>query len=211
MESAKYGCFGRILSGSFHITLMISLKVDKMGIFKPFYPFFMQNVLYQKGRTFGISWQCFLIKSLYHGWSGATWMQFFQMMRILVETIQRQDLLIAWIMLTTNWIDAGYQGSRFTWCNNYEGAHCIRARLDRCLVNSAWSGAFPYWVVQHLSRALSDHAPFLVTYKESMNMEPRRLRTFFLHLTELNSIFRYRYCRFYVVRMGLRKTRLLSS
>lgn len=79
-------------------------------------------------------------------------------------------------MLTTNWIDAGYQGSRFTWCNNYEGAHCIRARLDRCLVNSAWSGAFPYWVVQHLSRALSDHAPFLVTYKESMNMEPRPFR-----------------------------------
>lgn len=31
-------------------------------------------------------------------------------------------------------------------------------------------------MVQHSSRTLSDHAPFLVTYKESMNMEPRPFR-----------------------------------
>lgn len=34
--------------------------------------------------------------------------------------------------------DAGFIGSRFTWCNKKEGPGCIRARLDRCLINSSW-------------------------------------------------------------------------
>lgn len=61
---------------------------------------------------------------------------------------------------TANLIDAGFQGSKYTWCNNQVGAACIRARLDRCFVSSNWAASFPYTVVQHLTRTLSDHAPF---------------------------------------------------
>lgn len=41
-----------------------------------------------------------------------------------------------------NLIDAGFLGSKWTWCNKQEEQACIRARLDRCLINSCWQVQF---------------------------------------------------------------------
>jgi len=67
---------------------------------------------------------------------------------------------------SANLMDAGFLGSQFTWSNNQEGQSCIRARLDRCFINSGWLAQFPHTVIQHLSRALSDHAPLLISYRD---------------------------------------------
>lgn len=70
-------------------------------------------------------------------------------------------------------MDSGYIGSFYTWSNNMEGSNCIRARLDRCLINSRWLVRFPHTTVQHLSRTLSDHAPLHLSWREQLTQEPR--------------------------------------
>lgn len=61
-------------------------------------------------------------------------------------------------------------------CNNQEGQSCIRARLDRCLINESWLPQYPFTVIQHLSRTLSDHAPLLISFRETVLKEPRPFR-----------------------------------
>lgn len=77
---------------------------------------------------------------------------------------------------SANLMDAGYLGSKYTWCNNQEGPSCIRARLDRCLVNSEWVAQFSSTTIQHLSITLSDHAPLQVSFRDIQSNEPRPFR-----------------------------------
>ena len=53
--------------------------------------------------------------------------------------------------------DAGFDGSPFTWTNG-----SLWQRLDRVLINEAWSDMFDFTRVSHLMRGRSDHAPLLV-------------------------------------------------
>lgn len=59
-------------------------------------------------------------------------------------------------------LEVGYTGSAFTWCNNQSGLARRWARLDRCLVNSAWAANFDVYVTVHLPSICSDHAPLLL-------------------------------------------------
>ncbi|XP_073154233.1 uncharacterized protein [Henckelia pumila] len=55
-------------------------------------------------------------------------------------------------------VDAGFEGSSFTWTNRN-----IWKRLDRVFVSVDWSDHFHSIRVEHLSRSVSDHCPLLVS------------------------------------------------
>nr|XP_027120471.1 uncharacterized protein LOC113737437 [Coffea arabica] len=69
--------------------------------------------------------------------------------------------------------DAGFSGSRFTWCNNRGGRAHIWKRLDRMLFNQV-AAALPFnFQVQHLGRDPSDHAPLLLSAITRLDNKPR--------------------------------------
>lgn len=59
-------------------------------------------------------------------------------------------------------LEVDYTSLDFTWYNNQSGLEHRWARLDRCLVNSAWTVNFDAYVINHLPRQFSDHAPLLL-------------------------------------------------
>ncbi|XP_073037090.1 uncharacterized protein [Primulina eburnea] len=61
-------------------------------------------------------------------------------------------------ILDSGLIDAGFEGSSFTWTNK-----TIWKRLDRVLVSVDWGDHFSSIRVEHLARTVSDHCPLLVT------------------------------------------------
>lgn len=64
-------------------------------------------------------------------------------------------------------IDPGFDGPRYTWEKNN-----LFERLDRMLVNEAWTTTFATTRVTHLPRICSDHGPLLM--RCSLTDEPRR-------------------------------------
>ncbi|XP_027171438.1 uncharacterized protein LOC113771005 [Coffea eugenioides] len=76
--------------------------------------------------------------------------------------------------------DAGFSGSRFTWCNNRQERARIWKRLDRVLINGAFTESAPSLAVTHLARHPSDHAPVLISLTSRMDNKPRAFR--FLNL-----------------------------
>lgn len=67
-------------------------------------------------------------------------------------------------------MDAGYEGSIFTWWNGQQEDRSIFARLDRCLYNVEWLNYFPSTKVVHLARQYSDHSPLLLSFYDSSSM-----------------------------------------
>ncbi|XP_073062068.1 uncharacterized protein [Primulina eburnea] len=61
-------------------------------------------------------------------------------------------------ILDSGLIDAGFEGSSFTWTNK-----TIWKRLDRVLVSIDWGDHFSSIRFEHLARTVSDHCPLLVT------------------------------------------------
>ncbi|XP_027124325.1 uncharacterized protein [Coffea arabica] len=53
--------------------------------------------------------------------------------------------------------DIGFDGLLFTWTNG-----SLWQRLDRALVNEAWTNLFEVAKVSHMLRGRSDHAPLLI-------------------------------------------------
>jgi hypothetical protein len=56
-------------------------------------------------------------------------------------------------------VDLGYIGSPFTWCNNRFSGATVWERLDRVVASTAWLSRFPQARVYHLDYTGSDHKP----------------------------------------------------
>lgn len=76
-------------------------------------------------------------------------------------------------------IDVGYQGSKFTWHNKRDVDHSIWCRLDRVMMNQACMDLKYKWMVSHLNKSMSDHAPVLLRGEFQTNVSARSFR--FLH------------------------------
>ncbi|KAH0769974.1 hypothetical protein KY290_013955 [Solanum tuberosum] len=74
--------------------------------------------------------------------------------------------------------DAGFSGSKYTWCDNRDPPYTIWKRLDRLVHNSQWFDVFNATSVTHLSRTCSDHAPLLV----KMNFDNTHIIKYFKFL-----------------------------
>ncbi|XP_073042103.1 uncharacterized protein [Primulina eburnea] len=61
-------------------------------------------------------------------------------------------------ILQSGLVDAGFEGSSFTWTNK-----TIWKRLDRVFVSTDWCDHFHSIRVQHLPRTVSDHSPLLIS------------------------------------------------
>ncbi|KAI3464221.1 hypothetical protein Pfo_020884 [Paulownia fortunei] len=68
-------------------------------------------------------------------------------------------------------IDAGYEGSTFTWTNNK-----IWKRLDRILYSEDWLNLFHMTKVSHLPRIWSDHSPLLISMSMNLAKSPPSFR-----------------------------------
>ncbi|KAI3463155.1 hypothetical protein Pfo_019818 [Paulownia fortunei] len=70
-------------------------------------------------------------------------------------------------------IDAGYEGSSFTWTN-----HKVWKRLDRVLYSEEWLNLFHNTKVSHLPRIWSDHSPLLISLDTDKLKAPSPFRFF---------------------------------
>ena len=62
-----------------------------------------------------------------------------------------------------SFLDLGYVGTNFTWCNMQEGENRIQFRIDRALANTEWIGNFEGARVYHLVDSTSDHCALFFT------------------------------------------------
>lgn len=73
-------------------------------------------------------------------------------------------------------LDAGFFGSRFTWCNNRYGQSQIWKRLDKLLNNMNCLNVFSSLSISHLVRDPSDHASLLISFTSRLDNRPRPFR-----------------------------------
>ena len=66
-----------------------------------------------------------------------------------------------------NFLDLGYVGTDFTWCNMQEAENRIQFRIDRALANTEWIGKFEGARVYHLVDSTSDHCALFLTNSPS--------------------------------------------
>ncbi|KAL2936882.1 LINE-1 retrotransposable element ORF2 protein, partial [Bienertia sinuspersici] len=74
---------------------------------------------------------------------------------------RKRAQLFADAMNTSNLMDFGFHGPKFTWTNSRVGRP-IHERLDRGWVNAHWTTNFPDSSLWYLPKSSSDHAPLLV-------------------------------------------------
>ncbi|XP_059277797.1 uncharacterized protein LOC132031975 [Lycium ferocissimum] len=70
-------------------------------------------------------------------------------------------------------VDAGYFGTKYTWCNDRGFPKTIWKRLDRVLINTEWANELRETTVQHLARVSLDHAPLFITLSKPKISGPR--------------------------------------
>uniref|UniRef100_A0A2N9I518 Reverse transcriptase domain-containing protein n=1 Tax=Fagus sylvatica TaxID=28930 RepID=A0A2N9I518_FAGSY len=71
-------------------------------------------------------------------------------------------------------IDLGFQGFPFTWCNNRRGSATTWLRLDRFMATNEWVLRFHTPVVHHLDSVVSDHKPIWLNPKPIHGQRPQR-------------------------------------
>jgi hypothetical protein len=77
-------------------------------------------------------------------------------------------------------VDLGYQGAPFTWCNNRVDSGTVWERLDRGLATTPWLNMFPEARIIHLHASNSDHYPICLvpTPEHSLPRAKHRLFKF---------------------------------
>ncbi|KAF5446365.1 hypothetical protein F2P56_032000 [Juglans regia] len=79
----------------------------------------------------------------------------------------------------TGFIDLRAFGTPHTWSNNKQGAHHIREKLDRAVINLHWNTLFPDASITYLPRSASDHSPIILeTSKFGLKKNPSSLKSF---------------------------------
>ncbi len=73
-------------------------------------------------------------------------------------------------------IDLGFVGEPFTWCNNRLGSATIWERLDRGLATAEWLSMFPNASLHHIDNGTSDHCPLWLSLNANITRysSPRR-------------------------------------
>jgi hypothetical protein len=66
-----------------------------------------------------------------------------------------------------SFIDLGYIGALFTWCNNRFSGATIWERLDRMVATTEWLSRFPQARVYHLDYTGSDHKPLWLSSEDN--------------------------------------------
>ncbi|KAK4404287.1 hypothetical protein Sango_0797300 [Sesamum angolense] len=51
-----------------------------------------------------------------------------------------------------NFVDLGFEGDQFTWCNRREQPAIVSETLDRAICSSSWASIFPHCRVSHIRR-----------------------------------------------------------
>lgn len=62
-----------------------------------------------------------------------------------------------------DFVDLGFVGKKFTWCNRRSGFANIRERLDRGIANIPWRVVYPNAVIQHYDITTSDHITLVLS------------------------------------------------
>ncbi|GMY05786.1 hypothetical protein FCV25MIE_01025 [Fagus crenata] len=68
-------------------------------------------------------------------------------------------------------IDLGFVGEPFTWCNNRLGSATIWERLDRGLATEEWMSLFPHASLHHIDNGTSDHCPLCKNHFANISRE----------------------------------------
>ena len=71
-------------------------------------------------------------------------------------------------------LDLGYRGLPFTWCNNRRGNATTWLRLDRFMATNDWVLRFNSAVVDHLECTSSDHKPICLSTQSVQAPRPRQ-------------------------------------
>jgi hypothetical protein len=71
-------------------------------------------------------------------------------------------------------LDLGFRGLPFTWCNNRRGNATTWLRLDRFMATNEWVLRFNLAVVDHLKCTASDHKPICLTTQPVTVPRPRK-------------------------------------
>lgn len=73
-------------------------------------------------------------------------------------------------------VDLGYVGASYTWCNGQHGSHRIKEQIDKGYATADWTSLFPHALVSHLPHTTSDHCLILLQTVESSFSGPKPLR-----------------------------------
>ncbi|XP_020685645.1 uncharacterized protein LOC110101890 [Dendrobium catenatum] len=79
-------------------------------------------------------------------------------------------------MNDNDYLEVGFIGPRYTWCNNKVGGGRILERLDRCILNSLAINKIQIAVVRHLARVASDRSPIVLKIYDSVSKGRRCIK-----------------------------------
>ena len=75
-----------------------------------------------------------------------------------------------------SFMDLGFCGSEYTWCNMQEGVHRRCLRLDRALAMQDWINHYKDMRVHHSVASTSDHVALLISDFFALNKPHRRFQ-----------------------------------
>lgn len=83
---------------------------------------------------------------------------------------------LSYIMMTQGLLDLGYNGSKSTWANKWEGPTDIKERLDKRIANTQWRELFPKANLINLPTFASDHGSILLNTNGETYRKPKQFQ-----------------------------------